>query len=183
MTLGDIVILILLVVGYIVTSLIKKSPEHILNRSLESYKNELNTNMEKLKRDLTLEISDIEARNEQKRIVYTNLVTSMSVFIGGRVSHELYPQYTQNFYNNYDAAWLWASDEVMKAMSRYMQFKIEHSTIQQEALEPNSKVPKGKQQELMLQEKELFLECIFKMRKDVFSDTTLSKEDYKFIKF
>ncbi|WP_193062947.1 hypothetical protein [Oceanobacillus oncorhynchi] len=178
MTLGEIVILLILVVGYIIISLIKKSPEHILNRNLEKYRDELTRNIEELKKDLTLEISEIEARDEQKRIVYTNLIASMSIFIGGRVHRQNYETYVQNFYTNYDTAWLWASDEVLKTLSNYMQFKIDVE------FEKKSPMSADRIEELHQQEKDLFLKIIFEMRKDSgFTDTSIKKDDYKFITF
>lgn len=161
-----------MIIGFIIVSIIKKSPEHLLNRNLENYKKELEYQLEELKKNISLEISDEVAKNEHKRMVYTNLIASMAVFIGGRISPEQHDVYVQNFYNNYDVAWLWASDEVLMKLSTYMQFKIDQA---------NPESSKDKFSEV--KEKELFLECVFSMRKDVFKNTTLEKEAYKFIKF
>lgn len=103
----------------------------------------------------------------QKREVYIELVESMSIFINGRVNVENRKEYERRFLKAYDKSWLWASDTVLRVLSEYMQFKLDHVN--------NNDVN---------EEKRLFIKCILEMRKDIgFENTDMNFSDYKFINF
>jgi malate synthase len=129
---------------------------------------------EKLKNQLQLDFKNKEEALNKKREVYVNLIDSMTVFIGKRVHKDDETEYKRRFLKSYDIAWLWASDEVMLALSTYMQFKIDHGR----GIVPVDGAHPGER------EKELFAACVLAMRRDIgFSDTTITKENYKFINF
>lgn len=161
--------LVIAVIGFIIYGIIKGTPKHILNSLLEDYKNELNKELEELKNKIDYIKLEQIARNDKKRIVYSSLIKSMAVFVEDKVPPSEVQIYKQDFLQSYDECWLWASDEVLKAIGEYMDLK-------QGIINENNDI-EGL-------EKELYLNCVFTMRKDVgFLDTQLEKNDYKFIKF
>lgn len=131
------------------------------------YKLFLDKKIEKFKTDLQLQFTTEQERLNQKRNVYINLINYMAIFIGNRIPPELQPQYKLNFLQAYDMAWLWASDDVMTALSDFLQHNIDKTS------NPNWNEEK---------EKELFKNCILAMRKDIgFSSTQLTLDNYKFV--
>lgn len=145
----------------------------MFNRGLQKQKGKLDKELEKLKSDLQLQFSNEQERLNQKRNVYIDLINTMTIFIGERVSEDERNEYQKNFLKAYDVAWLWASDEVLQALSRYMQFKINREHSNQNLFQDED-----------LAEKEYFSECVLAIRKDLgFKETILTKEDYKFINF
>lgn len=133
--------------------------------------------LEKLKVDLQLKFTNEQERINQKRMVYINLINTMAIFIGSRVSQEEQPQYKTNFLKAYDIAWLWASDEVLKSLSIYLQFNMEKDKRVEQSSD-DEKI------EIQREEKELFVNCILSMRKDIgFLDSSLDVGLYKFVNF
>ncbi|AVK95625.1 hypothetical protein FCT18_21240 [Lysinibacillus sphaericus] len=133
------------------------------------YKLFLDKKIEKFKTDLQLKFTTEQERLNQKRNVYINLIDSMAIFIGNRIPPNLQDQYKFNFLQAYDIAWLWASDEVMKAMSEFLEHNMKKTTGQDWSHD---------------KEKELFAKCILEMRKDIgFKDSKLDKIHYKFVNF
>ncbi|PEV47419.1 MULTISPECIES: hypothetical protein [Bacillus cereus group] len=149
--------------------------KHFFNRNAQKQKGQLDKGLEEVKSDLLLHNSVEQEKLNKKREVYINLIDSMAVFIGNRIPTEQEAAYKQKFLQAYDTSWLWASDEVLKALSMYMKFKAETDNRASSAVEL---------QQLNEQEKELFAKCILAIRKDIgFSETTVELEDYRFIYF
>lgn len=145
---------------------------------LQKQKGEIDIELEKLKSGLQLEFSNEQERLNQKRNIYINLINSMAVFIGKRIPENERVEFQKNFLTAYDVSWLWASDDVLLALSRYMQFKIENNHLYCQ----NS--PIEEQLRLQSLEKEHFAESVLAIRKDIgFTDTILTSEHYKFINF
>ncbi|WP_336046760.1 hypothetical protein [Solibacillus ferritrahens] len=162
-----------LIIGNMFNRGLQKQKLEFDNQLLKQ-KGEIDKEIEKLKRNLELEFSNELERLTQKRNAYIDLINTMAVFIGKRVDENERVEYQKKFLKAYDASWLWASDEVLLALSNYMQFKINTNNLLNELT----------QQEIQSLEKELFSECILKMRKDIgFTESSLTNEHYKFINF
>jgi len=131
---------------------------------LQIQKGTIDERLESLKSDLQLKLNTEQEKVNKKREVYINLVDSMSIFIGNRVPVQQKPEYQTKFLKAYDTAWLWASDEVLTELSKYMELKIQDISGEQE--------------------KEAFAKCILAMRKDIgFLNSHITPDDYKFITF
>ncbi|MEB2493831.1 hypothetical protein SOP93_22120 [Peribacillus frigoritolerans] len=166
-----------LIVGYMFNRGLQKQKRKFDDQLLKQ-KGEIDKEIEKLKGDLQLEFSKEQERLNQKRNVYINLINTMAVFIGKRVPENERVDYQKNFLKAYDVSWLWASDDVLLALSRYMQFKIENNHLFGQNL------PVEEARRLQLLEKEYFSDCVLVIRKDIgFTESILTKEDYKFINF
>ena len=166
-----------LIVGYMFNRGLQKQKSKF-DDQLQNQKGEIDKEIEKLKNVLQLELSNEQERLDQKRNVYINLINTMAVFIGKRIIENERVEYQKNFLKAYDVAWMWASDEVLLALSNYMQFKIENSHFVGQSL------PLEEKNRLQLLEKEHFSDCVLAIRKDLgFTDTILNKEHYKFINF
>jgi hypothetical protein len=166
-----------LIVTYLFNRGLQKQ-KSVFDDQLQKQKGEIDKELEKIKSDLQLEFTNEQERLNQKRTVYINLIESMTVFIGERVPQNERVNYQKNFLNAYDVAWLWASDDVLQAISRYMQYKVENNHFYFQ----NINIEEAKR--LQLLEKEHFSECVLAMRKDIgFEDSILTKEHYKFIIF
>ncbi|UPW82706.1 hypothetical protein [Lysinibacillus sp. Ag94] len=140
------------------------------NRSLQKQKRNFEQELEHLKNYLQLEFSHEQEKLNQKRNVYKELINAMIVFSKARVSEDERIMYQNNFLKAYDNSWLWASEEVLLAVTNFIDFKISvygDFSASDEA-----------------REKELISECIFVIRKDIgFEDTILTKDHYRFINF
>ncbi|MED0824162.1 hypothetical protein [Bacillus pacificus] len=149
--------------------------KHFFNRNAQKQKGQLDKGLEEVKSNLLLHHSVEQEKLNKKREVYINLIDSMAVFIGERIPAEQEAEYKQKFLQAYDTSWLWASDEVLTALSIYMKFKAETD---------NRALSTVELQQLNEREKELFARCIIAIRKDIgFSETTVKVEDYGFIYF
>ncbi|MEQ1778255.1 MAG: hypothetical protein ABL863_06910 [Nitrosomonas sp.] len=105
---------------------------------------------------------------EKRREVYERISDSLRIFIDG---HHNSSQQQNAFHSAYSACWLWAPDEVLIKLNEFIK-------MQQENAANNSKV--HSQEKL----KQVYCEIILSMRRDVgFSETTMDKERYAFIKF
>ncbi|KZE66172.1 hypothetical protein AWM68_07300 [Fictibacillus phosphorivorans] len=145
---------------------------------LQKQKGEIDKEIEILKNVLQLELSNEQEKLNQKRNVYINLINTMAVFIGMRIPENKRIEYQENFLKAYDVAWLWASDDVLQALSRYLQYKIEINHL------VGQKLPIEEVNRVYSLEKEYFSECVLAIRKDIgFKDTILNKDHYKFIIF
>lgn len=141
------------------------------NRGLQKQKKNFEQELERLKSSLQLEFSHEQEKLNQKRNVYIELLNTMVIFRDKQFSEEERLMYQNNFLKAYDNSWLWASEDVLLALSQFLDYKISDydnpATATSEA-----------------QEKELISNCIFAIRKDIgFSDTTLTRDHYKFISF
>lgn len=166
-----------LIVGYMFNRGLQKQKSRF-DDQLQKQKGEIDKELEKLKSDLQLEFSHEQERLNQKRNVYINLINSMAIFIGKRVPENAQIEYQNNFLKAYDASWLWASDEVLLALSRYMQYKVENNHLVGQSISTEELT------RLQSIENELFSECVLALRKDIgFTDTAITKEHYKFINF
>ena len=125
--------------------------------------------IEKMKTDLQIHFTTEQERLNQKRNVYATLISSMAIFLNNRVDQNSEAQYKQTFLHAYDAAWLWANDEVLTALSAFLQYNMNKNL--------------GNEWNVDI-EKELFAKCILEMRKDIgFKKTKLKSGEYKFINF
>lgn len=165
-----------LIVGYMFNRGLQKQKREFDNQ-LQKQKGEIDKEIEKLKSNLQLKFSNEQERLNQKRAVYTNLINTMAVFIGKRVPENERVEFQKNFLKAYDVAWLWASDDVLLALSRYMHFKVQNDRLSGQML-PEEAI---RSQSL---EKEHFSECVLAIRRDIgFTDSTLTNEHYQFINF
>jgi len=138
--------------------------KHFQSRNLQKQKNQLEKEIEQLKSDLLFETAVEQEKLNKKREIYVNLVDSMAIFIGFRVEESERIEYQKKFLKAYDTVWLWGSDEVLKALSNYMELKTNNVSGDLE--------------------KEAFAQCIIAMRKDIgFSETTITETNYKFVIF
>ena len=141
------------------------------NRGLQKQKKNFEQELERLKSSLQLEFSHEQEKLNKKRNVYTELINSMVIFSKSRASEEELGIYRNNFLKAYDNSWLWAREEVLLALSDFLEYKI---------MMYGKPVTASSEDK----EKELIAKCIFAIRKDIgFADTTLTKDHYKFISF
>lgn len=104
---------------------------------------------------------------ERRRRVYEEMCVALRVFISG---HGNTSEMQDRFHAAYAAAWLWASDDVLVALNRFVVLQV------QRAADPTSV------DELTL--KDAYSTIIVEMRKDVgFSNTVASRADYQFVSF
>lgn len=104
---------------------------------------------------------------ERRRRVYEEVCGSLRVFIEGHVSSE---EAKQKFHSAYAATWLWASDEVVNELNRFLALQKQH------AANPSS-IPQGHL-------KEAYVAAVLAMRKDVgFPNTSVQSASYQFVKF
>jgi len=123
-------------------------------RELEGYKSELQHLLEDRRDALT-----------RKRDVYARLVTSMRVFLGGprAVSHDE----KQAFLEAFDHASLWASEDVVSALGRFLDATVRHAANPQNVTNEEFK--------------DFYRACVVEMRRDCgFPDT---KFTYPVIQF
>ncbi len=101
-----------------------------------------------------------------KRSVYEDMIESMNIFISGRNQSN---EKKDKLLTSYARLWLWGSDDVVRAISEQLHAQIEAAQA-------------GKADQTVLKQK--FSNAVIEMRKDIMqSDTTLTNEDYKFVKF
>lgn len=92
--------------------------------NLNTHQNNLSTELEKLKTELTLSEKSEEEKLNQKRDVYISLINTMSIFVDGRTSQEEKDKYIRDFLNDYDTVWLWGNEDVILALSYFL--RINH---------------------------------------------------------
>lgn len=134
-----------------------------LTELVESVKTGHLSEIERLKSSLLVAVQVTERR----RRVYEEVCLALRVFVEG---HGNAADAKERFHASHAAAWLWASDEVLFALNRFIQLQVEHAAGQGSV----------EQREL----KNAYAAVVLAMRKDVgFSDTATSATDYKFVKF
>ena len=104
---------------------------------------------------------------ERRRRVYEEMCDALRVFVDG---HGATDEAKKKFYAAYAAAWLWASDEVLDELNRFItlqrQFSANRTSISQQQL------------------KTAYAETVLTMRKDVgFPHTTAQGASYHFVQF
>jgi len=102
----------------------------------------------------------------EERRVFNELANSLRVFVGTtkRTSDE-----KGAFLSAYDAIWLWASDEVISALNRFVEI--------QERANRGEDVPQE-------QRRRAYATCVLQMRKSLgFKKTALTPDEYRFFEF
>ncbi|WP_140636188.1 hypothetical protein [Methylibium rhizosphaerae] len=104
---------------------------------------------------------------ERRRKVYEDMATALSVFISG---HDSTQEAQSRFHAAHSAAWLWAPDEVLEPLNRFLAL-----------LAPD---PDGRTSVEMAHLKDSYVAIVLAMRKDAgFSETTMSSASFQFVKF
>ena len=134
-----------------------------LTKTVESIKAEHTSEIERLKASLLAEAQVTERR----RRVYEEMCNSLRVFIDG---HDGTEEGKKKFYAAYAAAWLWASDEVLGELNRFI-------ALQRQFAADRGSVP---QQQL----KAAYASTVLAMRKDAgFPGTSVQGASYQFVQF
>ena len=105
---------------------------------------------------------------EKRREVYERISDSLRIFIDG---HHNSSQQQNAFHSAYSACWLWAPDDVLIKLNEFISMQQDNAANSHEVYS---------QEKL----KQVYCEIILSMRRDVgFSETTMDKERYEFVKF
>ncbi|TFJ91699.1 hypothetical protein [Lentibacillus salicampi] len=137
-----------------------------ITEKVESIRLQTNEELELLRTDL---IDESEAL-VRKRDVYERLSGAMRIFIQGQFpDQETGQKRQQDFLDSYAAAWLWASDDLIRSLNTFILM--------------NMRVPAENnphQQKL----KNAYFNVLLQMRKDAgFYDTELGLDDLVFVQF
>ncbi|SUB66871.1 hypothetical protein [Photobacterium damselae] len=127
---------------------------------IEGIKKLYNSELEELRKDINLRI-DAEGK---KRAVYRDFIRSLDVFICGRQNEDK----KKVFLDCYSELWLWAPDEVIVSVNRFIDIQI--------SLAAGQHIDQ-------IEIKESYSECIFVLRKDCNVDTILEQNQYKYVVF
>ncbi len=134
-----------------------------LTRLVESIKASHTAEIERLKAQLTAEAQTTERR----RRVYEEMCSALRVFVEGHLKTD---DAKDKFHAAYAAAWLWASDETVSNLNRFIALQRQHYS------QPGA-VPQA-------QLKAAYVEIVLAMRKDVgFADTAVPSAAYQFVQF
>jgi hypothetical protein len=134
-----------------------------LTTVVEGVKAAHTADVERLKSTLTTEAQ----ATERRRKVYEDMCSVLRVFIEG---HESSGEAKNKFHAAYAAAWLWASDEVLSELNRFIALQCQHS-------ENPTSVPQ-------VQLKSAYVATVLAMRKDVgFPFTAIQSTSYQFVQF
>ena len=117
--------------------------------------------MERLKADLQSQ----EHVTELRRKVYEDTCQALRVFLAG---HEEVTEPQERFNAAYSAAWLWASDEVLVALFRFLQLQVQHAGTESVAVHDLQRS---------------YSEVILAMRRDSVRETSMMHADYQFVHF
>ena len=137
----------------------KEDIEEITDK-IEGIKKVYTSELEELRKDINLRI-DAEGK---KREVYRDFIKSLGVFIGGRKNEDQ----KKVFLDCYSELWLWAPDEVIVPVNRFIDIQI--------SLASGQHIDQGEM-------KKSYSECIFALRKDCNVDTILEHNQYKYVVF
>jgi hypothetical protein len=140
----------------------KEDLAHLTN-VVESIKATHTSEIERLKATLAAEAQITERR----RHVYEEMCSALRVFIDGHGSSD---EAKNEFHIAYAAAWLWASDEALDQMNRFIalqrQFSADPASVSQQQL------------------KVAYAASVLAMRRDVgFAGTTIQAASYHFVQF
>lgn len=134
-----------------------------LTRVVEEVKAAHTEELERIKATLATEANVMERR----RKVYEEIGDALRVFVEGHGSTD---QAKNRFHAAYAAAWLWASDDAVNQLNRFIALQSQHSA------NPRS-VP-------MAQLKAAYVEVVLAMRRDVgFPETAVPASSYQFVQF
>jgi uncharacterized small protein (DUF1192 family) len=140
----------------------KEDLSHI-TELVESIKALHTSEIERLKAGLLAE-SQV---TERRRHVYEEMCASLRVFVAG---HSGTPEAKERFHSAHAAAWLWASDAVLKALNHFIDLQVQH------AVSPCS-IGQSRI-------KSAYAAVVLAMRRDVgFPETTVVGSDYQFVQF
>lgn len=104
---------------------------------------------------------------ERRRRVYEQMCLALRVFIAG---HGSASEAKERFHEAYAAAWLWASDDVLSALNKFLTLQELHGLSKNPVEQTRSS--------------EAYTEILIAMRKDAgFFDTVVQTGDYKFVQF
>lgn len=165
------VIIIYLLRGQFLASYLAEKGKNFASK--EDFEN-VTAKLENLKTENTKIIEHEKARllsesqvNERKRHAYEEISSSLHVFISGRKTTEYEKD---SLHKAYDAAWLWASDEVLIALNYFIKIQIKNTS------HPNSVS--------QINMRTAYAHIIFAMRKDIgFTNTIIKPEDYQIVSF
>ena len=134
-----------------------------LTHKVEGAKSEYAQALERLRSDLTDQLSILEKR----RVIYSKIACSMGIFLADRKTCH---KDRQQFLDTYAEAWLWANDAVLKALNQFLDANIASVN------DPAPHVQNAMQH--------AYAQCMLEMRKDCgFSETDLHSNHYKFVSF
>lgn len=150
------------VIGYIVKSYlpnyVKTKGENKANKEdlavLTEIVEDIKTSNQILVEENKSELQEIAIKQEKKRIVYEDIVESLRIFLQG---HDSGKEQQLKFYQSYAKAWLWASDEVLKALDDLLESSITNE--QKSDVSVTKKTTSSSH--------ELYSKLILEMRKDL----------------
>lgn len=106
------------------------------------------------------------AEMNKRRAVYESLAESPAIFVYGRLTKD---EYKDKFLDTYSKCWLWASDNVVKAIGEFLDYQICSAQF-------------GKVEEEETKCK--YAWCMLAMRKDSgFPKFSIEDSDYRFVSF
>jgi|GEM_PF-968915 len=104
---------------------------------------------------------------ERRRRVYEEMCAALRVFVSG---HGATPEAKECFHAAHAAAWLWASDGVLVALSHFIELQVQHAAQPGAVDQPRLK--------------SAYTAVVLAMRKDAgFASTVVAASDYKFVHF
>ena len=156
--------------GYLPSYLSEKGKNLASKEDLE----QLTDVVEKIKAQHASELERVKADHlsknqvtERRRQVYEEMCEALRIFIAG---HEVTPDKQERFHSAYSTAWLWASDDVIAALNKFvsLQIQVANNRASTERLDLHGS----------------YSAIIVAMRKDVgFANTATSGADYQFVNF
>jgi len=104
---------------------------------------------------------------ERRRRIYEEMCSALRVFIAG---HGCTTEVKERFHAAYAAAWLWASDDVLRALNHFVELQVQLGVNQ------------GSVEEI--EQKNAYAAVILAMRQDAgFSGTGIKASNYQFVRF
>jgi hypothetical protein len=135
-----------------------------LTDQVENVKAQYAAQLESLRSSLAGEAQALERR----RGAYEDMCAGLRVFVQGHGGGD--PAAKERFHAAHATAWLWASDDVLTALNRYLDASVE-----------SSRQPGAVTQARL---KDSYGAIMIAMRKDAgFSDTHMLAQDYQFVQF
>ena len=167
MNLGDVVMLIVMVIGFISIGLIKKTPEYMFKRNLEKFKNELQQDLERIR----IAAENIHPMKIEEYVHFTQVYVKMMEL--GKIQDQTMQMAAQKVV--FDgltrfgfSAFLFGSDQTVK---KYVEIR-KYSTLPQGDLGENEKA------KILL----LMSELMVYMRNDLGNDeSSVSVDDFLMI--
>ena len=134
-----------------------------ITHDIERVKTQYLGEIERLKSSLAAENLALEKR----RKVYEEIAASLRVFVAG---HNAGDDTKNHFLAVYASAWLWAPDELVRALNAFLEVQVSHAatpgTVPQDSM------------------KRAYAEVMLAMRRDAgFADSNVQAAEYKFVQF